>query len=215
MSKKRGEKYIVTDEQLTEIHRIILPLVGLSDKVGAHRQRLMQTIRLNKLDGKKVREAVLDDFVQWIINSREIVGYAHILDAVEKYKTVWDIETRKAEISPYRCETCPDLLVCKPGEILYAATRRKGCAAHPHLKIAHAGREELTDVRCKNQAVVRVVFRDGHKKRRSTKYLCSECLARFQSNYAGVLLYSKITPLRTGDQYLFKMCNGEVAGDQK
>ena len=37
------------------------------------------------------------------------------------------------QFHPMRCETCNDLLKCKPGEILYVATRRKGCASHSEM----------------------------------------------------------------------------------
>jgi hypothetical protein len=39
---------------------------------------------------QKARDAVLDDFVYWMINKSNVVGYAHILDAVEKYKIYLD-----------------------------------------------------------------------------------------------------------------------------
>ena len=39
---------------------------------------------------QKARDAVLDDFVYWMINKSDVVGYAHILDAVGKYKIYLD-----------------------------------------------------------------------------------------------------------------------------
>jgi hypothetical protein len=44
-----------------------------------------------------------------------------------------------------RCETCGDLLECKPGEILYAATRRKGCASHSNTRPHTPAPEGLSD----------------------------------------------------------------------
>jgi hypothetical protein len=38
------------------------------------------------LSEQEICEKVLDDFVQWIINSQRIVGYGHIFDTIEKYK---------------------------------------------------------------------------------------------------------------------------------
>ncbi len=72
------KEYIITENELKKIIEVLND-EGCKGMASVCEKRIRSR--------QYIHDAILDDFVYWMINKSDVVGYAHILDAIKKYKT--------------------------------------------------------------------------------------------------------------------------------